>query len=395
MVRLTDIAIRNLKAGMTRREIPDSGQRGLYLILQPTGGKVFAVRYRFAGKPRKLTLTAGISLAAARREAADALYEVERGNDPGTIKQRAREAQRAAAADTLEAVCGEFFKRDGAKLRSARDWQRDLERLVFPSLGQRPIADIRRKEIVRLLDRIEDTNGAAQADTVLAIVRRVMNWHAARDDDFRSPIVKGMRRRKPSEHTRARVLTDDEIRAVWRATDNMPGPFGYYLQFLLLTAARRNEAAHARWQEINGVDWTLPAARNKTKQDLLRPLSAAAQKVLTDVPRIVGSDFVFTADGRRLGGWTRRKQEIDEACGVVRWTLHDLRRTARSLMSRAGVPSDHAERTLGHTIRGVEGVYDRHSYRSEMLVAYEKLSTLISQIVNPVANVVSLVEARS
>ena len=221
MVRLTDIAIRNLRAGTTRREIPDSSQRGLYVIVQPTGAKVFCVRYRFAGKPRKLTLTAGISLAAARREAADALYQLERGIDPGVAKQRARDAQRAAAADTLEAVCAEFFRRDGAKLRSAKDWRRDLARLVFPALGQRPIADVRRKDIIRLLDAIEDNNGTGQADTVLAIIRRVMNWFAARDDNFRSPIVRGMRRRKPSQHSRSRTLTDEEIRAVWRAAEGL------------------------------------------------------------------------------------------------------------------------------------------------------------------------------
>jgi integrase len=394
MVRLTDIAIRNLKASTARREIPDSSQRGLYLIVQPTGGKTFAVRYRFAGKPRKLTLTAGISLAAARREAADALYQVEKGIDPGVAKQRARDEQRAAAADTLEAVCTEFFERDGARLRSARDWQRDLARLVFPTLGQRPIADVRRKDVIRLLDAIEDNNGTAQADTVLAIIRRICNWYAVRDENFRSPIVRGMRRRKPSQHSRARILTDDEIRAVWRAAGVIPGPFGHYCKFLLLTAARRNEAAHMRWQEVVGTDWTLPASRNKTKTDLTRPLSAAAQAALAKVPRIAGSDFVFSADGRRLGGFGRRKREIDEASGITNWTLHDLRRTARSLMSRAGVPSEHAERCLGHTIRGVEGVYDRHSYREEMRLAYERLATLIGQIVNPAANVVSLAEAR-
>jgi hypothetical protein len=214
MVRLTDIAIRNLKAGTARREIPDSGQRGLYVIVQPTGAKVFAVRYRFAGKPRKLTLQAGIGLAAARKEAADALYQLEQGSDPSAVKQRARDEQRAAAADTLEAVCAEFFKRDGAKIRSAYAWQRDLARLVFPTLGRRPIADIRRKDVVRLLDDIEDNNGAASADVTLAIIRRIMNWFAVRDDNFRSPIVRGMRRHKSSEHARSRILTDDELRAV-------------------------------------------------------------------------------------------------------------------------------------------------------------------------------------
>jgi integrase len=246
---------------------------------------------------------------------------------------------------------------------------------------------------VRLLDKIEDESGASAADIALSIVRRVMNWHAARSDDFRSPIVRGMTRCRPSDHARSRILNDDELRAVWRAADSKQGPFGHYVRFLLLTAARRNEAAHVRWSEVVGTDWTLPATRNKTKVALARPLSAAALAVLSKVPRIADSDFVFTADGRRLGGMARRKKEIDEASGVAGWTLHDLRRTARSLMSRAGVPSEHAERTLGHTIGGVEGVYDRHGYRHEMLIAYEKLGTLIGQIVDPQPNVVAMVRS--
>jgi integrase len=383
MARLTDIAIQNLKPSSTRREVPDPGQRGLYLIVQPTGKKVFCVRYRFADKTRKLTLTAGITLAAARKEAASALYDVERGIDPSDAKRRTRDDERDAAADTLEEVCGQFFRRDGAKLRSAYDWKRDLDRLVLPALGARPIAEIRRKDIVRLLDSIEDRNGAAAADTVLAIIRRVMNWYSVRDDSFRSPIVKGMRRRKPSEHTRNRILNDDEIRAVWRAADGTAGPFGGYIKFLLLSAARRNEGAHLKWSEITGNQWHLPGARNKTKTDLIRPLSTATQAALAKVPRIAGSEYVFSSDGRRLGGMTRRKHELDVASGVSQWTLHDLRRTARSLMSRAGVPSEHAERCLGHVIGGVEGVYDRHQYGKEMLVAYEKLAAIIEQIVNP------------
>ena len=387
-MRLTDIGIKNLKATTARREIPDSQQRGLYVIVQPTGDKRFAVRYRFGGKTRKLTLQAGLSLAAARKAAADTFLKVEQGVDPGVTKQRASDEQRAAQADTLEKVAGEFFKRN--TFRSAYDWQRDLGRQVLPTLGARPIADIRRKDIVRLLDTIEDSAGPAQADTVLAIIRRIMNWHAIRDDSFLSPIVRGMQRRKPSENARERVLGDDEIRRVWQAAEVMPGPFGYYVRFLLLTAARRNEAAHLRWQEIVGTDWQLPGARNKVGKDLTRPLSAAALALIGKAPRIAGSDFVFSADGRRLGGMTRRKAEIDAASGVTGWTLHDLRRTARSLMSRAQVPSEHAERCLGHVIPGIQGTYDRHSYRQEMLVAYEKLATLIEQIVNPQPNVVAM-----
>ena len=389
MARLTDISIKNLKPGATRREIPDQHQRGLYCIVQPTGAKVFAVRYRFDGRPRKLTLQAGISLAAARKEAADALYQVQQGKDPAIAKARAKEERRAAAADTLEAVAAEFFRRDGAKLRTGKDWQHDLARLAFPTLGGRPIASIRRKEIVRLLDDIEDTSGPGMANTVLAITRRVMNWHATRDDDFRTPIVRGMRRYK--EPPRERVLDDDELRAVWRAADSTPGPFGYCIKFLLLTACRRDEATHLPWSEIVGDDWFLAAGRNKTKVNLKRPLSRAALALLDKVPRLAGSNFVFTSDGRRLGGISRRKKEFDEACGVTAWTVHDLRRTSRSLMTRSGTISEHAERCLGHKIRGVEGVYNRYPYRDEMLLAYEKLSTLIEQIVDPQPNVVAMV----
>jgi integrase len=388
---LTDLSVRHLKPGDARREVRDGGQPGLYCIVQPSGVKTFAVRYRYHGRPRKLTLQAGMSLAAARKEAAAVMYAVHEGKDPAADKVRARAEARAASADTLEAIVAEFFRRESPRLRSAPKWQRDLERAVLPVLGRRPIADIGRRDIVRLLDKIEDESGASAADIALSIVRRVMNWHAARSDDFRSPIVRGMTRCRPSDHARSRILNDNEIRAVWRAANSMQGPFGHYVKFLLLTASRRNEAAHLRWREVVGTDWTLPAARNKTKVDLARPLSAAALAVLAKVvPRIAGSDFVFSADGRRLGGMARRKREIDEASGVTGWTLHDLRRTARSLMSRSGVPSEHAERCLGHVIGGVEGVYDRHQYRSEMLIAYEKLATLIGQIVDPQPNVVAL-----
>ena len=262
---------------------------------------------------------------------------------------------------------------------------------MFPTLRKRPIADVRRKDIVRLLDNIQDNNGPGQADFTLAIIRRIMNWHAARDDDFRSPIVRGMNWHKANK--RERVLNDDEIRGVWRAADNTQGPFGHYVKFLLLTACRRNEGAHMRWSEVVGDDWTLPAIRNKTKKDLPRPLSAAALAVLSQVPRIAGGDYVFTADGRRLGGIARRKKEIDEASGVTGWTIYDLRRTARSLMPRTGTPTEHAERCLGHLIPGVEGVYNRYPYRDEMLLAYEKLATLIGQIVDPQPNVVAMVRS--
>jgi len=254
-----------------------------------------------------------------------------------------------------------------------------LDRLVYPTLGSRPIAEIRRSEIVRLLDRIEEGSGPAMATQTLALVRKVMNWHATRSDDFLSPVVKGMARTQ--ERARDRVLTDDELCKVWRTSEGS-GVFGSYLRFLLLTAARRNEASEMTWNEVDGSDWTLPAARNKTKLDLVRPLGRAARRIMEALPK--HGPFVFATNGGAapFTSFSNSKAAFDEASGTKGWTLHDLRRTARSLMSRAGVPSDHAERCLGHVIGGVRGVYDRHEYHAEKQQAFEGMAALIERIVS-------------
>src|SRR5262249_28097115 len=144
------------------------------------------------------------------------------------------------------------------------------------------------------------------------------------------------------------------------------------VKFLLLTGARRTEAARMTWSEISGADWTLPAARNKVKVDLIRPLSAAAQATIAQLPRIGRQGFVFTNGGDRpIRNFSKSKRRLDRAAGVTGWTLHDLRRTARSLMSRAGVLNDHAERCLGHVMGGVRGTYDPNEFLEEKRRAFE------------------------
>ena len=179
------------------------------------------------------------------------------------------------------------------------------------------------------------------------------------------------------------------------------------MRFLLLTAARRNEAAAMAWGEVekNG-GWTLPAARNKTKEDFIRPLSKMARDILDDQPAIDGNPYVFTTGRAWLSGFSKAKKDFDKAVlaellkhdanakPLSNWTLHDLRRTARSLLSRAGVSSDHAERCLGHALPGVRGVYDRHEYHDEKQQAFEALAAQIERIVNPPAdNVVAFQKA--
>ena len=390
---ITDLGIKALKPRAARYEKPIGN--GLYVVVQPNGNRSYAARYRFAGKTRKLTLRGGLTLAQARKATADALFQVEQGHDPVVVRQQQKQAQRLADADTFGAVVAEYFRREGKALRTVTRRRQTLDRLVLPVIGNRPIGEIKRSEIVRLLDAVEESSGPSMADDCLAFIRKLMNWHATRSDDFRSPIIRGMARTKAKERARQRILSDEELVKVWKTAAAQPGAFSALIRFLLLTASRRDEARCMTRAELNGgSDWILPAARNKVSVDLVRPLSDAALAILKQAPRIDGGEFIFSNGRRPLSGLSREKKRFDRVSGTSGWTLHDLRRTARSLMSRAGVPSDHAERCLGHVIAGVRGVYDRHEYHAEKRDAYKALAVQIERIVNPVDNVTEMRAAR-
>lgn len=355
-------------------------------MVTKAGSRSFVYQYRAGNRSRRMTFPFTLGLDKARREARRAVGGVAGGGDP---LQERRKAE-ARAENTLQSICEEYIRREGKRLRSTARMSADLERLVYPRLGARQIDSILRSDLVRLLDRIVDNQGPVMADRMLADVRKIMNWHAARSDDFRSPIVRGMARTKPRERQRERILDDHELRAVWKAAEASTGAFDYLVRFILLTVTRRNEAARMADTELSGEDWIIPGARYKTKLDHVVPLSASARKVLAAIPRIKGVPYIFTTGTEPIGGFSKFKEAFDKECGITGWTLHDLRRTARSLMSRAGVPSDHAERCLGHVIGGVRGTYDRHAYHAEKKQAFEALASQIDRIINPQANVVPM-----
>jgi integrase len=385
--RLTPASVRRAVAGAgaDRTIFWDTKTPGFGLQVTAAGHKSFVIQYRAKGRSRRMAIDGVLGLEAARKRAKVLLGEVAHGRDP----LGERRAAHAREQDTFQAIAESFFAREGKRLRTGEDRRQAMVRLVYPVMGGRPIADIRRSEIVRLLDRIEDQSGPVMADLTLAYIRRVMNWHASRSDEFRSPIVRGMARTSVKERARARILTDDELRAVWKAAEATAGPFGAYIKFLLLTAARRREASDVTWDEIEDGVWVLPAARNKVKQNLARPLSGAARKLVDGLPRI--GRYVFTYSGvKPLSGFTKPKMHLDATSGVRGWTLHDLRRTARSLLSRAGIAPDVAEMCLGHVLTGVRGTYDRHEYHGEKKHAFEALAAQIARIVDPQDNVVAL-----
>lgn len=412
--KLTDHFIASVKATTKRQHIFDSACPGLCLRVTPSGEKTFTIVTRGPnGKQIWREVKNGNAsvdgLARARELAREGIARIRNGLE--AFPKRAP----VVAPNTLQAVAENFIERHvrakGRVLRSADEVERQFRKYVFPALGALPINNVRRGDIAALLDHVEDRHGATQADRVLAALRKCLNWHATRDGEFSSPIVKGMARTKPGERRRKRVLADDELRLIWPLLD-VCGAYGGMAKVGLLTGQRLEKIATMRWADI-GADgtWTIPTvAREKNNPGVL-PLPRAVLDEIEAQPKIVGNSYVFAGRGKgHFRGYSNGKEAVDakifeaiqeaaKARGddptkvkpMSQWQFHDMRRSAKTLMQRAGVRPDISERVLGHVIAGVEGVYDRHSYALEKGAALESLAATLERILNPSApNVVTL-----
>lgn len=413
------INIRSVGALQAGKILYDTEIKGFVARCLDSGTVSFGYRYRNEkGQSRweALGVYGSITPDEARGLAKKRAGIVADGRDPVAEKEETRtEAKRAklATSNTVDAILDKFEARYSSKLRSGDQIKRAFKVYVRPRIGEKSIYDLKRRDIVEMLDAIEDENGPVMADRVLAHVRKAFNWWMVQDEDFKSPIVRGMARTKPAERSRDRILADDEIRDLWAALELVDAPECYpaYVRNLLLTATRRNESSELHSAELDGDLWVIPAERYKNKKDHVIPLSAMAQENLRSAPapaKGLNSYFIFsTATANRpmgktaFSGFSKAKAALDreiaklrKAAGrpkMPRWTLHDLRRTARTLMSRAGVADDHGERALGHLIGGVRGTYDRYAYLDEKRKAFEALAGLVALILNPPAgNVVQI-----
>jgi integrase len=390
-----------------------AGTKSFVLFHRADGCKYLETLGRWDANDQGGTLTVRDAIVKADRLAKD--MKNGRREDPRPERTRRLQDGDKPAEGNVSGLLDTYITRylKAGKLRSAGMIEAQLERLVKPKIGKVGIYELKRSHISRMLNEIADDSGPRMADLVLAYVRKAFNWYEVNghDDDFTSPVVRGMARLKPSDRERERVLSDDEIRDVWAGLDTITEPacFPAYVRTLLLTATRRTEAADISTAELDGEIWTIPAARYKTKLDHVIPLSAAAAELIrAPAPRkpAKNAHFIFsTTDGAKpFSGFSKAKRELDKATADIReregrppmdnWTLHDLRRTARTLLARAGVRDDIAERCLGHVIKGVEKVYNRYAYLDEKRAAFEALALLISRILNPTANVEELASRR-
>jgi integrase len=306
-----------------------------------------------------------ISLAEAREAWREARLDVAAGRDPAQLRKREK------PATDFESVSREWLKRDQKKNRSYNDVARAVEREMIPAWGHRSINEITRRDVLDLIDIIADRGAVTMARRVQAYVHRLFRWAVGRgiiDANPASDLPK-----PGSETKRDRVLTDDELVTVWKGAVSLGWPFGDATRLLILTGARREEIGQLRWGEISDDAINLSGERTKNGQPHSIPLSKPAREIIASLPRIAGSDFVFTTTGKTpISGWSRAKEKLGD---VASWRIHDLRRTAATGLQKLGTPLPVTESILGHVAgsrAGVVGVYQRYDYADEKRTALEE-----------------------
>lgn len=413
---LTPKGIEHLKPDPEkRREVADPGLSGLYVVIQTGGAKSWALRYRFGGKPCKLTLGRWpeMGLAEARAAASVALEQVERGTNPASEKKAAKAAAveaQLSERDRVKTLVALYAARHLSGLRSGRTVARELERHVVAAWADRNVTDIRKRDVIDLLDGIAASGRVVTANRLRAYLNAFLGWCVSRDVLSANPAqgVKAAAR----EIARDRVLSDDEIRWFWAACDSVGYPWGALGKLLLLTGQRLGEVAAMTRAEVTGDLWTLTAERTKNARAHDVPLSAPAQAVLAGVERIESKRGLFftTTGASPVSGFFKARahlaeamekiaaKERGEAVAIPRWTFHDLRRTAATGMARLGVPVRTTEAVLNHvsgTGGGIVAVYQRHDYADEKRQALDAWARHVAALVDGRReNVVALLGAR-
>lgn len=406
---LTVKFIENIKPTSSRQEIPDGGMAGLYLIVQASGAMSWAVRYRYGGKPKKVTIGSypAYGLADARKAASAIMRSVSEGQDPAQEKRQAA-LERADQSNYIDDVLDNFISRHverNNRSSTARETARFIDKYVRPRWKGRLVQSITRRDVVALLDAIVDKGAPVSANRVHAVLRRFFNWCAERSVIDASPMAAVKAPTK--EVSRDRVITDDELKLIWQACDFIGWPFGPMVQLLALTCQRREEVAGAVWNEfdLRGKVWVIPKERAKNGKAHVVPLSPSVASLIKGLPKVKSdSGFLFTTTGETsVSGYSKAKTKLDakmleiaqkqaiergekpDDATVTEWRLHDLRRTGASGMAALRHPVQVVEAVLNHksgSIKGVAAVYNRHDYANEKRAALDEWAAHVMSVVS-------------
>lgn len=378
--RLTDTGIANLSlASGTRREIWDTIVPGLAIRIGARR-KTFVAMVRARGRVRRVTLGVhpGLGISDARTRARLLIEQGQNGIDPVEVREAKARHEDDQRRNTVASAVAQYVTLYAQRRqRSWRITQRRLEMYLVETMGERPVGTITRADIVRAIDVVQARGFAIGANRTLANFKTFFRWCVERGLLERSPAE--LVRAPSIEVSRDRVLSDEELRAVWKATLTYAGPYGQIVRLLLLTAQRREEVAGMRWDELDlkSRAWTLRANRTKSGRLHVVPLSEAAMFGVCSVSRVGPLLFGSQADlagDRSFSCWNQAKLRLDKASGVSDWRLHDLRRTAATGMARLGISPPVIERVLNHAVTSagpLAAVYQRYDYAKEKREALE------------------------
>ncbi len=408
-MRFTDRSIAALKPKAKLYEIWEDGRTGLGVRMSPKGRKSWNYMYRFNGKARRMTLGTypAVSLASARVKHANAKELREKGTDPGALQVERKRA--ALAAETVADLIEEYLEKWARpRKRSAYEDERILRKDVLPVWGKRKAKEIRRRDVITLLDEIVERGSPIQANRTLAVVRKMFNFAISRDIVDATPVA--MVKAPAKENQRDRVLSADEIRTLWTGLDKAPMSEGskFVLKLQLATAQRKGEIAGAAVSEFDFEEsgWTIPAERSKNGQAHRVPLSSLVLELIHEACDLAGdSPWLLPSPGndrpitpRSINHALYRvlrpapPERLKPAIKIKDITPHDLRRTAASGMTSLGISRLTVGKILNHVETGVTAVYDRHGYDAEKRHALDAWAARLEGILSGTAKAANVVQ---
>ncbi len=380
--KLTTKFIETRKPDPSKRvDYRDTVVPGLVLRVNKSSTKTFSFHKRINGKMKRLTIGqfGPFSLTDARDRARQIHYEVETG------RFERNTGIEIEAKPMLGDVIPDYIEKH-AKVHN-RDWKRKKALLEkFTTLHGMRVDEIKRADVVKACDTIHKSVPVS-ANRALAHLKHLMGWCVERCMIDANPIagMKPLSKEKPRE----RVLSDEELGALWATCDDEGYPFGECMKLLMLSGQRRAEVAEMRWSELDLEKrlWTLPSQRAKNGRQHTVPITDAMFDVLRRVPRFIGSDYVFTTTGKSpVSGFGRVKDRLDNAPpeGTEPWIIHDLRRTMSTNMAMLGVPQPVTEALLNHktgVVSGVAAIYNVYSFADEKREALSAWSKHVMNLV--------------
>ncbi len=367
-----------------RIECWDEDVKGLGIRVAASGRMTWVLMYRVRGDKRLRRATLGtypiLTLADARDQARDDLRAAVKGRDPAAERKSERQAE------TFGELAEDYIKRYAKKHK--RSWFKDrqaLDRDLLPRFRHRKAANIKRREVITLLEEIAGRGAPVGANRTLEIIRRIYNWGIEQEIVTVNPCQRI--KKVGVERRRERVLSDDEIRAVWAAFgDETPGMRDLF-KLRFLTAQRPGEVSRMRWEDIDmaSASWTIPSEFSKNGLSHRVPLSPPAIEVLRGIKgQKNDGGWVFpspTGKGPLRAVW-RAMRNIREQSGVE-FVPHDLRRTGATRMTGdLGIARLTVAKVLNHVETGVTATYDRHAYDREKRQALDAWGRRLEEIIS-------------